>query len=190
MGVLGYSCDGEWYPRLFAEVDDDYFPNERRNLWGMFAAYEHFVAGEPLSNGTHVEIGTDLEGGARIGIADPVGRMRAWGVRDNATRKVLLWVDNAQHTWANVSDGTPVPPASGTLTVPGLRAGQSYRVVWWDPYASDPAEMVTGAESVVAQPDGSLALAVNDLRRDVALKITEQHSFSHAYYLPLVMSEY
>ena len=62
--------------------------------------------------------------------------------------------------------------------------------MWWDPYASDPAEMITGSETVVAQPDGSIELAVDGLTRDVALKLSDVYSYTHAQYLPLVLSEY
>jgi hypothetical protein len=188
VGVLGYSCDGEWYPRLFVPYEDGRFPNDQHDLYQMFAVYERFIEGEPLSNGMYVEIGTDLEGSERIEVTDPVGLLRAWGVRDGASRRVLLWVDNAQHTWANVVDGVSIQPASGTLIVPGLRAGQVYDIVWWDPYAPDPAEMITGSEKIIARPGGSIILAVHDLRRDAALKIVELDSFSHSSYLPLVQT--
>ena len=65
-----------------------------------FAAYDRFMAGEPLIGGAYTEIGTDLEGGARIEVSGLVGHLRAWGVRDGDSRRVLLGIDNAQHTWA------------------------------------------------------------------------------------------
>jgi len=185
VGVLGYSCDGEWYPRLFVPSAEGQFPNDQRDLYQMFAAYERFMAGEPTSNGAHTEIGTDLEGSARIEVANAAGDLRAWGVRDVRSRRVLLWIDNAQHTWVNVVDGATIPPASGTLIIPGLQADQLYRVVWWDPYATDPAEMITGSNPVVARPNGTLELAVDDLERDVALKIVQEYAYSDACYLPL-----
>ena len=60
VGVLGYSCDGEWYPRLFVPYSGTQFPNSTYDLPKMFAAYERFLQGEPLSNGRYREIGTDL----------------------------------------------------------------------------------------------------------------------------------
>lgn len=188
VGILGYTCDGEWFPRLFAPYDDGQFPNEQRNLLDMLAAYERFVKGERLSNGTYAEIGTDLEGSAQIKVANLVGDLRAWGVRDSASRRVLLWIDNAQHTWKNVFDGLSIQLASAALTIPGLRADQWYTVVWWDPYAADPAEQITGTEAVLAQPDGTIELNISGLSRDVALKISEIPSSSRApYYLPLTL---
>jgi hypothetical protein len=156
----------------------------------MFAAYERFMEGEPLSNGAHVEIGTDLAGDRQITVTDPVGRLRAWGVRDNVSHRVLVWIDNAQHTWVNVVDGVTIQPASGTLTLPGLRPGNGYIAVWWDPYAPDLTELITGSESVIAQPDGTITLPIHGLERDVALKVFESHAYTSTYYLPLVIGRH
>lgn len=188
VGVLGYSCDGEWYPRLFVSYEDGRFPNEQWDLYKMFAAYERFVKGETLSSGVYVEIGTDLAGGAQVVVNNSVGELRAWGVRDDASHKVLLWIDNAQHTWKNTVDGVSIQPASATLAIPGLQAGQLYKVVWWDPYASESAAMIAGSEFVTAQPDGTIDITVSSLARDVALKASEVYTFSNVCYLPLAYS--
>jgi uncharacterized repeat protein (TIGR01451 family) len=172
VGMLGYSCDGEWYPRLFVPYDDDHFPNDQWDLFKMFSAYERFTKDEPLSSGNYVEIGTDLSGSRRITVTDAVGNLRAWGVRDTNSGKVLLWVDNADHTWKNVVDGAAIDPVSATLTLSGLQAGKTYVAQWWDPYASDPAGPGPDSESkIVTQPDGSIALTVQGLERDLALKV-------------------
>ena len=42
VGVLGASCDGEWYPRLFLSPASGSFPNQEHNLFQIFSAYEHF----------------------------------------------------------------------------------------------------------------------------------------------------
>jgi len=185
VGVLGYSCDGEWYPRLFVPYAEDQFPNSRHDLYRMFAAYERFMEGEPLSNGNYVEIGTDLAAGEQITLTNLVGDLRAWGVRDGSSGKALLWIDNAHHTWKNVVDGVAISPVSATITIPGFRAGRRYTVQWWDPYASDPAEQMLGTESLVAQPDGSIVLAVNDLATDLAVKVSEVHTC----FLPLILKD-
>ena len=49
VGILGYSCDGEWYPKLFVPYSSTQFPNATYDLAKMFAAYERFMQGEPLS---------------------------------------------------------------------------------------------------------------------------------------------
>ncbi len=184
MGLLGYSCDGEWYPRLFVAYADGSFPNSARDLGRIFAAYERFVAGEPLANGQYVEIGTDLDGSERVAVTLAAGNVRAWGVRDSLSGMALLWIDNADHTWKNVVDGLPMPVASATLTVPGLRAGGAYQVEWWDPYADNPASQILRVVPAIAAADGSIALAVDNLATDIAIKIYP----GEASYLPVVLN--
>ena len=59
------------------------------------------------------------------------------------------------------------------MRIPGFEPAGCTPVQWWDPYASDPAQQILKEELVVSQPDGSLAIAVKDLARDVALKVFE-----------------
>jgi hypothetical protein len=186
IGVLGYSCDGEWYPRLFVPYDDDRFPNDQWDLFKMFSVYERFTKDEPLSSGNYVEIGTDLSGSRRITVTGAVGNLRAWGVRDTNSGRVLLWVDNADHTWKNVADGVTIHPVSATLTLSGFQAGKRYVVQWWDPYASDPAEPSADSESlIIAHSDGSIALSIDGLERDLALKVLR--ASTSICHLPLVL---
>lgn len=187
VGVLGYSCDGEWYPRLFVPYDDQSFPNSQRDLYQMFAAYERFMAGEPVSNGRYAPIGTDRNGTEQIALTHLAGELRAWGVQDATSGRALLWVDNARHTWKNVVDGVAISSASAVLTIPGFGGSQVYTVQWWNPYASDPAEEILKAETLVSQSDGSLAIAVNDLAKDVAVKIGLSRPWKS--YLPLVLDD-
>jgi len=186
VGMLGYSCDGEWYPRLFVPYDDSHFPSDQWDLYRMFAAYERFMKDEPLSSGDYVEIGTDLAGSERITVTGAVGNLRAWGVRDTKSGRVLLWVDNADHTWKNVVDGMAIQPISATLTLSGFQAGKTYVVQRWDPYSSDPTEPNPDSTSmIVPQSDGSIVLTVEGLERDLALKVFR----ASTYHLPLILKD-
>jgi hypothetical protein len=124
VGTLSHQHGGEWYPGVL----------QRNNLWGMYAAYERYMSGEPVSNGHYDEIGTDLTGSAQITLTQGVGNLRAWGVRDASTGKVLLWIDNANHTWRNVVDGVPITPTTGSLVLQRLPQG-TYHAEWWDTVA-------------------------------------------------------
>ncbi|NLG26898.1 MAG: DUF5060 domain-containing protein, partial [Chloroflexi bacterium] len=163
VGALGGNCDGEWYPRVF--VSGGAFPNPTYNLPRMYAAYERFLQGEPLSNGQYTEVGSDLAGDAQVSLAVGAGALRAWGVRDAYDGRALLWIDNPAHTWANVVAGKAVPAASGTLTVPGMPMG-GYWVEWWD--TTEGVIRSTGELTVGA--DGLLALSVSGLSSDVAVR--------------------
>lgn len=182
VGILGYTCDGEWYPRLFAADAPGQFPNAGVDLYKMFAAYENFMRGEPLNQGSYQEIGTDLTGDQRVTLSDQISDLRAWGVRD--VKGALLWIDNAHHTWKGVFDGAIIPLASATITIPGFQPGAKYLVHWWDPYQYDLIQQIVAIQPFVAGPDGSITIVVENLARDSALKI----SAVEKVYLPLVLA--
>ena len=133
------------------------------------SAYERFVTEERLNAGGYRLVGTDLDDTGQIEVSSRSGRLRAWGVR--RPDRALLWIDNAAHTWKNVFDGVPIPPASATLTISGFRPRVEYSLEWWDPYAYEPAEQVTRTQPVVARPDGTIRLQIADLTSDIAVKI-------------------
>ena len=166
LGTLAFSCDGEWYPRLFMPPNAGMFPNDRLNLGDMFAAYENFIQAEPLNNGAYVEIGTDLTGDQQVLYTEDSGNIRAWGVRDSKNKRALLWIDNAEHTWRNVVDGVSITPGSATLTLQGLTP-DIYVIEVWDTHEGT----VTSSSTVFVSQDGKLAYTVTDLATDVALKI-------------------
>ena len=183
LGVLGATCDGEWYPNLASSYVMAQTSDESYDLYDMFAAYEAFTEGEPLSNGSYVEIGTDLGGDRRIGITYAIGALRAWGVRDTVSGRTLLWIDNAADTWKAVVDGSEIPPASGTLTLAGFEPGKDYQIEWWDPYAT--ASGVIRTTLAIAEADGTLTVRVGGLAQDVAIKVMAYKAFR--CYLPLAI---
>lgn len=146
--IGGPFCWGEWYPQLFPDEFD---------LLGMFAAFERFMDGEQPYHYRDFEAES--------------GDLRAWGMVMDS--RALLWIDNRWHTWKRVADNLRIPPASGTITIPGL-AGD-WLIQWWDTASGT----VTRQELVHA--DGMLVLNIKDLAGDVALKL-----FRHAPYLPVI----
>jgi hypothetical protein len=183
IGTLGDTCDGEWYPRLFVDEDEDSFPNAERNLYQMFAAYEGFLEGEDLSSGSWVEIGTDLTGDQKITVSDVVGDLRAWGVQDIATGRTLIWVDNAAYTWKAMVEGSTVNSASGKLVIGGFDLGKKYVVQYWDPYQN--GSMQSGFDLGSARYvriDGSVLVSIEELTSDILLKVIEVMPV----YLPVV----
>lgn len=173
VGVLGYSCDGEWYPRLFVPTSTAQFPTSTRSLEKMFAAYERFMQGEPVSNGRYQEVGTDLTGTRQVLLSNTIGSLRAWGRLDATTGKGLLWIDNASDTWWNVVQGNPVPGAGTSLAIQGLPAG-TYAVEWWDTTAG----AMSQTETRTVGGDGRLSLAVSNLTGDVAVKFRNTEAAS------------
>ena len=171
MGTLGYSCAGEWYPRLFVSSSSSGFPNSTTDLATIFAAYERFTQGEPLSNGHHHEIGTDLTGTAQVMLANKSGSLRAWGSQDAVTGRTLLWIDNANHTWWNVVNKVSIPQASASLTIQGLPKG-TYAAEWW----STTTGSVTRSETYSVGTDGRLTFSMTNLTTDLAVKFANTSS--------------
>lgn len=182
IGILGDTCDGEWYPRLFVFDDREAFPNANYDLFGMFAAYERFLDGEPLSNGRYIEIGVDLDGARWIAVTPTISNLRAWGVQDPTAGRMLLWIDNSAHTWKAVVDGSPIMLASGILRVPGFQPAHGYVVHWWN---TDSGVVDADATTLMtSQADGTLVLEVSGLVDDVAVKVI---AYRHQCYLPLII---
>jgi len=167
VGVLGTTCDGEWHPRVFVPYEQGQFPNSEYDLLRMFSAYERFIQDEPFSNGLYEEIGTDLENDRQILLSESTGNIRVWGSRDRVNGRVLLWIDNADHTWKNVVDGVVIPPASATLAIQGLPRG-IYIAEWWDTRSGRVARVEIAAYTV--DSTGVLSFSVGDLETDLAVK--------------------
>lgn len=145
-----------WYAKEhIVQADQD------NDLRYHYRAFRNFMAGLPLNNGNYQDAAPAVAGDG----------LRVWGQKDPARGCAHLWIQNINHTWRNVVDGGSIPPVSGTVTLSGFQPGGSYRLEWWDPYQPDQAQQIVRTETVVAQPNGSIAVSVSDLASDVALKI-------------------
>ncbi len=179
VGLLGYTCDGEWYPRIFEAPRSGSFPNDKYDIYKIYAAYAAFVAGEPLNNGSHVDLGTDLEGESAITSSNDA--LRAYGSKDPATARVLVWVDNRNNTWLKPQYATP---AKGTLTVGGMPPGV-YTQETWDTRAGTYTKV---AGAVRVGEEGALRFGVST-STDVAFKFyrAETGAMQAGVYLPVVV---
>lgn len=165
VGIAGHQSDGEWYTNNLSNNDN----------WIMYRHFNAYMAGEPVANGHHEDIGTDLSGAA--GIAASSTDVRGFGLRDTVTTsrrgiariapgRALLWIDNSHHTWRKVVDGASIPSVTGTLTLGGFPSGQ-YNLEWW---VTDRGR-VTHHSSTTPDGSGNLAVSVENLAADVAVKI-------------------
>jgi hypothetical protein len=180
VGILGYSCDGEWYPRLFVPGNEHQFPNSENDLFDIFSAYERFMQNEKVNNGNYLEIGTDLTGTEHISATNLTGNLRAWGIRDTSSGRILLWVDNASHTWKNVVDGVSITPAGATLTIQGLPEG-AYRAEWWDTKSGRITKIES--ETYFVDTTGNLSFSIRNLKEDSAVKFIRMVDT----YLPVIL---
>jgi hypothetical protein len=176
VGLLGYTCDGEWYPQIFEPHSNTAFPNSTYDIYKIYAAYDEFMEGEPLNNGTHTDVGTDLTGDSFVASSNP--NLRAYGSKDPATARVLIWVDNKNNTWLNPNLGML---ASGIITVTGVPPG-SYTQETWNTGAGT---YIKTEDAIVVGADGVLRFDVST-SKDVAFKFYQANypSLRIQLYLP------
>jgi hypothetical protein len=165
VGTLGFTCDGEWYPRLFVNYNENQFPNSQYDTFKIYSTYDNFIQGEFLNNGNYEEIGTDLDGNHQILLSGDTGNLRAFGSRDKINGSILLWVDNSEHTWKNVVDGKYVPSASGTIIIQDMPSG-TYQAEWWNTRKGT----IYSKNNYNVGDDGLLSVYINNLDTDLALK--------------------
>jgi uncharacterized repeat protein (TIGR01451 family) len=127
----------------------------KKNLWRYFGAFQSFMAGIPVSNGQYVD--------ARAVTSNVA--LRALGQKDLSANQCHLWIDNAPYNWKNVVDGVSVPPASGNVTVGGLKDAL-YQIDWWN---TD--DGTVSSTQQIHSSGGNLVLSVQNLVSDVACKI-------------------
>ncbi len=173
LGTLGDSCDGEWYPRLFmtcsASDPNCHFPSAQNNLSNMFLAYSQFMENERPHNGRYEKIGTDRTLNQQIVSTNSSGgAIRAWGIKDKATARTLLWVDNITHTWDNVvHNPSAVVPGNTLLTLSGFEAIKAYPVEAWNTSSGTISETFM----VTADATGNVSLPITNLTSDIAYKL-------------------
>jgi len=93
--------------------------------------------------------------------------LRVMGLRGSSS--VYAWVQNKAHTWWNTTQGIPVHPQSGTITVFDLSPGARYTVETWDTYTT--THQIIAVNTLTALPDGSLQIQVGALQTDLAFKL-------------------
>jgi len=127
----------------------------------IYRTYYNFIKDIPLTNGNYQD--------CEAIVSD--ARLRVWGQKDLVNGRVHLWVQNSNHTWNNVVDGSPISPISAKITLSGFQPTASYILEWWDPYQVDEKQQIIKSENIISGMDGSITFHVEDLRADIAFKI-------------------
>jgi hypothetical protein len=148
LGCPGF-YDGQWWTDNL----------DKKNLWGLYGAYEKFLAGERITDGTWRPVGSDLDGDRWISATNGV---RVWGRRSG--NRCLLWIDNPGSRWTNAV-ANQVTPLTGTVSITGLSSG-TYAVEWWNTFTG----AITKTESQRIR-GGTLSLSLDKLAGDVAVKV-------------------
>lgn len=140
--------------------DADHILQSERDLSYHYATISSFLQDIPLSNGHYRNISPTVSN----------QQLRATGQADFVNGRGHLWLQNSQHTWKRVVDGELVTPINGTVRLPGWSANAIVRANWWDTSATDQSSAVQRSQLLVADPSGTLTLAVNGLLTDTAVK--------------------
>jgi len=122
-----------------------------------FRPYYDFIKDVPLTNGNYQD--------AAATTSQPA--LRAWGQKDLVHQAAHLWIANRDHTWQNVVNEVPIQPITGTVTIGGFLPNRPYLVSWWDTYNGT----ITSIETLYADANGNILLAVSNLTSDEAVKI-------------------
>ncbi|MGW8318268.1 MAG: hypothetical protein ACWGPS_03405, partial [Candidatus Promineifilaceae bacterium] len=173
----GGMIESYWYENshIYSLNEDGSYDFDHRH---HYRPYSNFVYSIPLHNGRYRA--------ATTAVSD--NDLRVWGQVDLPAQQAHLWIQNKNHTWANVVSGLDIPSVSGTVALFGLRPNQTYWVQWWDTYESDPDRQVVAIESKVARGDGSIELVVSDLATDTAVKILPLVE-PEPIFLPITMAD-
>ena len=137
-----------------------------------YRPYYNFIKDIPLNNGHYHDVEASVSN----------DNLRAWGQKDLLNGNAYLWIQNTNHTWKNVVDGVPIPTISGIITIAGFQPLEKYTIQWWDPYQTDPSIQIIKTETVTAQTDGQITLSIENLSKDMAVKVY----IPHLFYLPLL----
>jgi hypothetical protein len=123
-------------------------------------AIANFVEGEDLGSAGYEPVSD-----GSISVSDE--GLGALGLK-NATGG-LFWIQNRQHTWHNVvaNGATPQTISGAAMTISSITEGD-YTIKWWDTYAG----ATTGTTIASADGSGNLTVALPDIQKDVACKIT------------------
>jgi len=144
----------------------------QHDLYYHYRAFRDFMEGVPLTNGDYEDI--------RAAVSHP--DLRAWGQADRVANRGHLWVQNRQHTWRNVVDGTAITAISGYVAIPDLAPGL-YRVTWWDTLSGTPFLTLT-----VPSRTGHLYLGLPaPLDTDIAVKFESMPGEAPSLYLPIIL---
>ncbi len=148
-----------------APTQDQIYKAGDHDYRSMYKTFYNFIHDVPLNNGHYIDLAATISSPA----------LRVWGQKDLLHGQAHLWVQNAQNTWKNVADGVTIAPVSASIALPGFRPNAQYTVESWNTYEPDAAKQITQHSEIVAQADGVVVLAVENLASDIALKIFDKN---------------
>jgi len=163
--MSGMAATGLSWHWDYHRLDDPAWWQHYRGLANYFHGVEipNLTVMKPMNVSFDLPYGSDDRPDA---FSTTNSNLRALGLRSGDW--VYAWIQNKNNTWWNYTHAIPPGSPSGTLTIHDLTPGKMYIVEWWDTYTF---QQVTATQVLTAQANGSLVLTVNNLEKDVAIKV-------------------
>ena len=163
--MSGMAATGLSWHWDYHHQDDPAWWQHYRGLANYFQGIEvpDLIVMKPLNVNFGLPYGSD---GRPDAFSTTNNNLRVLGLRSGDW--VYAWIQNKNHTWWNYVNAIPPGSQSGTVTIKDLTPGKMYVVEWWDTYNT---QQVTATQVLAAQANGSLVLTVNNLEKDVAIKV-------------------
>ena len=136
---------------------------QKNNLYFQYKSVHDFLTGISLNNGRYQDAQAQVS----------AGNVRALGQKDLLDGQAHVWIQNTNHTWYNVVNGVSWGTLSGTVTLSGCAAKQTYSLTWWQ--FDDPGNLTTQQTSLTSDASGNLVLNLATLPTtitDAAVKIS------------------
>ncbi len=141
----------------------------------QFRRFYDFIKSIPLNNGNYQDVAAVVS----------VPGLRAWGQKDLVNNQAHLWIQNEDHIWRNVVTGMPIEPVSGDVLISGFPIGAELTVEWWDTSSGH----VIGSSTQIVDQAGTLALHINGLDSDTAVKIYAPLQLNNHIFLPHIHTQ-
>jgi hypothetical protein len=159
---------GVWYHNLlWVELADAvtygfgyWFPEhiEQFNRMNISKPFYDFVKSLDFNKGGYSALGT-------VNLSD--SNLRAYGQKNLARDRAVIWIQNRNHTWQNVlNNPNGTFPLSGTVTIP-MNANKSYPVLYYNTFTAS----IVKTSTVNSNSTGSLTIDISGLSKDIALKV-------------------
>lgn len=131
---------------------------QRHKLHRRYRGMRAFMKDIPLARGGYGPLRTgDLPAGVRV-----------WGQAHVSGSAAHMWIQNTGHTWSRVVERGDPPSVNAVVELRGFQS-RPVQVEWWDSWAEDTAAF--RIDTVLVNASGVLPLRVDDLVRDVAVKV-------------------